>query len=275
MRYDLKSMFLACYENDDDTGSADDAAAAKAAADAAAAAAAKGAASDAVKTQEQLNAVLKREKENFRKEREKQAKQLEDFQRANKLSEEQNAALSAQIEELRTANLTTEEKARREKERLDKEWQTKHEAASQQALQWQGNYTKLKIGYDINAASVHHKVLPANIKFVEAFLGPRTRLVEAKDDDGKGTGDFTAMVKFPDQDKDGKPITTEFTVPDAVKRMKELPEEYGYLFEAPNGGGLGGQSGTAGKKKGLKDMTTAEYLEARKKNREATLRMGQ
>jgi Small-conductance mechanosensitive channel len=262
MRYNLNNLFLACYEDDD--------AAAKAAADKAAA---DTAAAEQIKTQEQLNAVLKREKEKFRAADEKRAKQLEEFQASSRLTAEQNAQLTAQIEELRSAHLSTEEKARRDKERLDKEWQGKHEAAATQAKQWQQNYTGLKIGYEISAAAGKHKVLPPNVKFVEAFLGPRTRLVEVEVD-GKPSGDFTAMVKFPDSDKDGKSIVVDLSVPDAVKRMKELPEEYGYLFEAPAGGGVGGGSGTPGKKKGVADLSTAEYIEARKKDRKAVLEMG-
>ena len=102
MRYNLKSMFLACYDNDGSAAGGDDGAAAAAAAAAAANAGggAGGGAGDGgkpVTSQAELNAALKREKENFRKEREKQAKQLEDFQKANKLTEEQNQILAAQI----------------------------------------------------------------------------------------------------------------------------------------------------------------------------------
>lgn len=275
MRYDLQNLFLACYDNDGGT----DGGAGAGGNDAGGSAAGKSGGNDGgaggggdVKNQAELNSALKREKEKYRQRDEQRAKELEDMKNTLRLTEEQKATFESQIEELRTAHLSAEEKAKRTEERLNKEWQTKHAAAEQVSQHWQNKFTAHKIGHDITAASVQHQVIPANVKFVEAFLGPRTRLVEVQDDDGKGTGDYTAMVKFPDHTKEGKPFTADLTVPEAIKRMKELPEEYGYLFQAPGGGGLGGQSGVPGKKRDASKMSTAEWMEARKKDRGALLR---
>lgn len=261
--------FVACYDNEP----AGDDAAAKAAADAAAKAAADaagkggGGGDDNVRDQNHLNSVLKREKEKMKAEREAQAKKLEQFQQSVRLTEEQNQALTAQIEELRAANMTVEEQARRNKEKADKEWGEKLKGAEEKASSWQRNYTDFRIGYEINAGGTTSGVIPQQMKFAEAFLRPNTRLVEDVDEDGKPTGTFTAKVKLASKDsKTGKPIVLDLSVPDAFKAMKEQPEEYGYLFEAHTKGGLGSQSGTPGKKPNVAKMSTAEYIEARRKN---------
>lgn len=247
-------------------------AAAKAAADAAAAKAAAdkaGGGGDEVKDQAGLNKVLKREKEKFRKERETLISQMEDLkQKVGKgMSAEEREAFENQIEELRAANMTTEEQARRQKEKLDKEWQSKFQVKEQEANTWQSRHQNLLINYEINKAAQTHKVLSNSVAFVEALLAPKTRLVEGKDEDtGKPNGKFTPMVKIEATDKDNKPIVLDLSIADAIKHMKETPEQFGNLFEGNAAGGMGGNTGKPGKKANVANMTTAEYMAARKKD---------
>ncbi len=267
------NLFVACYEGEGDGGAGQGGAgqggagAGGAGQGAGAGAGAGQGGDEQIRDQNHLNSVLKREKEKMKVEREKQAKQLEQFQQTAKLTEEQNATLTAQIEELRAANMTVEEQARRNKEKADKEWGEKLSGAQSEAKRWQDNYTNFRIGYEINGSAAAGGVIPQQVKFLEAFLRPNTRLVEDKDEDGKASGTYTAMVKLATKDKTGKAIVLDLTVPDAVKTMKEQPEEYGYLFEPPTKGGLGGQSGVPGKRPNVAKMSTAEYIEARAKNR--------
>lgn len=219
-----------------------------------------------ITSQDQLNTVLKREKERFRKEREKLAVQLEQHSQSAKLTQEQKDSLEVQVEELRQANMTADERARHQQVKLEKEYNGRLETATGAAKVWESRYQELKIGYEIKGAAANHEVLPNNIEFVEAWLRPRTRMVQELDEDGKPIDSWTAKVKFDDLNKEGKPIVLDLTVPDAVKRMKELPERYGNLFKGATAGGLGGNTGTPGKKSNVKGMTTAEYLEARKKD---------
>lgn len=221
---------------------------------------------DNIKDQNHLNAVLKREKEKFRAQQEKQAKQLEEFQRTARLTAEEKDALAQQIEDLRTAHLTEAEQLKRAKDKTEAEYKQKLEGESAKAKGWEQRFTKQKIGYDIRSAATEHGVIPAQVKFLEAFLAPDTQLVEVVGEDGKGTGDYTAMVRFQDKDKDGKSITTKLPIPDVVKRMKELPEDFGYLFQAHTQGGVGGASGQPGKKVDISKMTTEQYIKARKEN---------
>jgi flagellar biosynthesis GTPase FlhF len=221
---------------------------------------------DPIKTQEQLNSVLKREKEKFRKDREKLAKQLEDHKNSARLTQEQKEALEAQIEELRNQTMTAEERARHQLTKTQKEAEEKLLHATGSAKNWENRYQDLRIGYEISSAAVLCDVLPNSVQFVEALLRPRTRLVQEIDAEGKPIDHFTAKVKFDDTDKDGKPITLDLQIGEAVKRMKELPEKYGNLFKGTASSGLGGNTGTPGKKPNVAKMTTEEYMEARKKD---------
>lgn len=251
--------WYACYDGEGDADAA-------AAATAAAAAAAAALENEKVTSQAELNAVLKREKEKFRKDREKLAAQLEEHKKNSQLTTEQKEALETQIEELRNANLTVEERARHQLTKAEKDAKVAIETANNQAKLWESRFQDLKIGHEISSAAVVHEVLGNSVQFVEALLRPATRLVPDLDEAGQPTGTFTAKVKFPDVDKDNKPVILDLPVPDAVKRMKELPEKFGNLFKGTANGGLGGGTGTGGKKPNVANMTTAQYMEARKKD---------
>ena len=220
---------------------------------------------DLVKNQAELNNVLKREKEKFRKEREKITKQLEALQTSG-LTAEGREALEAQIEELRTQNLTVEERARHQLTSAQKAAQAALDAETAKAKTWESRYQDLKIGHEIVSSSNTHEVLPGSVELVEAYLRPKTRLVPDLDEDGKEAGTYTAKVKFNDTDKNGKAVVLDLPVTDAIKRMKELPEKFGSLFKGAANGGVGGGTGTPGKKPNMKGMTTEEYMAARKKD---------
>lgn len=222
-----------------------------------------------IRDQNHLNAVLKRERIKTQQQMQQQIQQLEEFKQRYAKTEEEKTQFEQQIEELRSANLSTEEKARREKERLQKEYDNKLTAAAGEAKAWQTRFSQTLISQSLNTAADKHGVIPQNKKFADSFLGPRTRTAEIVDPDGKPTGQFAVRVKFPDVDKDGNPVEVDLSPDDAFKRMKDLPEEYGYLFEAHTPGGLGAQSGQARRGSDPTKMSDEQYYAARKKNRGA------
>ena len=268
----IANVFLSCYDDTAD-GGADDGGAGdgggKPPAGGGGAGGSGGSGDPVVKNQTDLNLVLKREKEKFRQRDEKRAQELETMKNTLKLTEEQKEQFELQIEELRTAHLTEQEKAKRNEDKLNKEWQGKFESESGRAKHWESQYTRHKIETDIMHASLNEGVIKQNIKFLEAFLLSKTRLVENQGDDGQPTGTYTAKVKIDLPDKEGKPVTMDLTIPEVVKAMKEMPDEYGYLFEAHTKGGLGGDThggGGGGRKPKVASMSTADYMARRKKD---------
>lgn len=264
LRFLKSNAFITVYEG------ADDAAAAKAIADKAIAdkAAADAAAADAdrVTSQDQLNTVLKREKDKFRTERAALITQLETIQSDAKTTSETKAALETQLEELRKANMSSEERARLEKAKLEKDYNSKLEVTSNEVKQWRSKHDSLLTGYSITGAATQHGVVATGVPFLESYLQPRSKLVEVADAEGKGTGKYVAKVTLTVPDKDGKAVDVEYNMADGVKQMKDMPEQFGFLFASTAASGLGAGTGTPGKKPNVANMTPQQYMEARKKD---------
>lgn len=228
----LKSVSLSCFDGEAE------AAAAKAAADKAAAKAKK----EETFTQEQVNTFIAEEKRKNQTRQRELAAELESLRRNTALSGEERDGLQTRIEELQSQFLTTEEKARQEVEKKKKEFTEKVDNLTAERNTWQTKHSQLLIDTEITAAAVDGRAF--SIEQITAILSPKTKLSEKMDTEGRPTGDFEARVKFADKDKDNKPIDLDLTVPEAVKRMKELPQ-YGNLFEGNKKGGFGG-TGSAG-----------------------------
>lgn len=221
---------------------------------------------DIMRDQNHLNSTLKKEKEKFRAEREKLVKQLEQVQSTVRLTEEQRNAMETQIEDLKLANMTVEERARHALTSAEKKASEALASESAKAKKWEAEYHDLKIGYEIKSAAGQHKVISGVVDVLESHLKPVTRLVDDLDEDGKPTGTRTAKVKFKDVDAKGKPVVLDLTVDETIKRMKELPDRFGSFFEGAAVGGVGGNTGTGARKQSVAGMSTAEYMEQRKKD---------
>lgn len=249
----------------DDAAKAAAAAEAKAKADAEAAAKAAAEAGDKQFNQEQVNTFLAEEKRKHQAQLRKMATDLEELKKTTTLTTEQKEGLEQRIEELQTQYMTSEERARQAEEAAKKEYDEQVENLTKERNSWQVKHAALVIDTAITKAAADQKAL--FVEQITALLIPRTKLAEKLDDEGKSTGDYEPKVAFPDKDKDEKPIILELTVPEAVKRMKEL-EQYGNLFEGGKTGGLGGTgSTTSGKPIDLVKIAT-EDPEAYRKLRE-------
>lgn len=241
-------------------GEGDDAAA-KAAADAAAKAAVAG----KTFTQDDVNRILAKEKRDFQTKQQQMADELEALKQKSTLSDEERTALETRIETLRTESLSKEELAKREKDKILKLHETEKTSLTGERDLWKSRYTDASIVRSISdAASEFKSYRPSQIV---AILRPNTRLVEALDDAGKPSGNFIAKVTLSDVDKEGKPVTLDVSVSDAVKRMKEM-EEYANLFISEGTGGVGGSTRNSGGKELSKEELAKDpvkYREARKK----------
>lgn len=217
-------------------------------------------------TQEQLDKLvtdrLKKERADRQAERADYIKQLEDLKSKSGMSAEEKETLEKQIEDLRTANMTVEEQARRARDRDQKSWTEKMEAKEKEAAAWKAKHDALFMKQGITDAMVKHKALPQAHAFINDHLRPRTQLVEIPGEDGKGTGEYEGKVKLPSFNKEGKPIELVLSFDEAVKLMRETPEQYGMLFEGTAIGGTGNTSG--GKPAGKPDYSKMSVNDYRK-----------
>ena len=252
---------LTCFDEESDKAAADKAAADKAAAD-------KAEANDEKKfSQEDFNRVMAEEKRKTNVHQREMAAELAEIKKNSSLSDEEKQVLEARIDELQTQYLSAEERARQASESTQKKNANTLKELTDERDTWRIKHEGLVIDNAVTAAASNNKAL-----FTEQIadhLVPKTKLVEKLDDSGKQTGIFEARVSFPDTNKEGKSVTLDLTVNQAVKRMREL-DQYGNLFEGDKTGGLG-QSGSAGKTKGAnleklaKSNDAEAYRKARKK----------
>jgi len=219
-------------------------------------------------TQTNVNTFIAEEKRKNQLRERKILGELQELKRSASLTADEKITLEKRIEELQTQHMTAEEKARRAGEAAEKKIAEQVENLTKERDNWQVKHADLVIDTAIIRASSEGENKAFFHEQINAILKPKTKLVETLDDDGKPTGKFEPKVAFPDRDKEEQPIILELTVPEAVKRMKEL-EQYGNLFDGGKKGGLGGAGNQS--KGGKMDLAKiaredpARYREERKK----------
>ena len=157
---------------------------------------------------------------------------------------------------------TKEELAQQEREKLIKNHNKEIEKLTSERDTWQKLYQSSTIETAITNASIEHQAFsPSQIN---AYLGPKTRLVEGLDEKGKPNGRWVPEVTFEDV-KDGKPIVLKLSPSEAVKRMKEM-DEHVNLFKGEGESGLNRFQQRKGKDLDLKTLASdpKAYREARK-----------
>lgn len=257
---------LTCFEEDADKAATDKAAAEQAAADKAVA---DKATVEKQFSQDDLNRVVAEEKRKTQVRQREMASELAEIKKNSSLSDEEKQTLETRIEELQNQYLTAEERARQASEATKKKNENTLKDLTNERDNWRTKHESLVINSAVTTAASNNKAWFA--EQIAAILVPKTKLVEKLDDAGKPTSIHEARVAFPDTNKDGKAVTLDLTVDQAVKRMREL-EQYGNLFEGDKAGGLG-QSGSAGKTKSTsleklaKTNNAEEYRKARRANR--------
>lgn len=241
MKKDIVEVVLsnAWYSVFDD---ASDAAAADAAAAAAAAEAAK--AGEKTFTQEQMNKILADERRKHETRTKTAIEELEAIKAKATLTDDERSDLEKRLESMKNDLLTKEELAKKDKDKLTKKHGEEVEKLTAERNSWQQRFTNQTIERNIIDSSLENDAFVP--EQVVAILRPSTRLEEALDDDGKPTGKYLPKVTFEDTDKDGKPVTLNLSVKEAVKRMTELPK-YGNLFKGKGVGGVGGGNTGDGK----------------------------
>jgi len=217
-------------------------------------------------TQADLNRIQAKEKRKTQEAYKELQTQLEEARNAAQAGSAEREELELKIEELQRKTMSAEEIARQKEAKLQKKHQEELEETKRSADLWKTRYTETVITNEILAAANEHGAIRPTQIYNE--LRDKVKLTQKLDEDGKPTDSFEARVDFDDEDKNGKAIKLDLSVKDAVKRMKELPQLHGNLFEGVKSGGLG--AGNAGpNRKGKHDltkMTEAERYKLRKED---------
>lgn len=194
-------------------------------------------------TQDQVNKLLATDRRKHQDQIKQTVTQLEELKKTSQMTEQQKAELEQRIEALNSSLMTTEERAKADLSKKDKELKTLAETLTSERELWKNNYASEVITNQILKSSAAHKVVSAEQML--DLLRPKTRLVEVLDADGKTVKGYEAKAKIKLLNEKGEEVELDLPIEDVLKRMKELPERFGNLFESGLNSGLGGK-GSAG-----------------------------
>ncbi len=260
--FNKAKIFYAYFDEPDAAKVAADAAT-KAAADAAAAATGGGD-PNKVFTQAELNSIVATERKKNDEKTKTLVADLERIKTGKSLSDSEKTTLQSKIDELNNTLLTKEELTAKEKKSLETQHRTALDAEVKEKEAWKNRFVTSTILGTISDAANEAKAF--NSHQITALLQPITALKEATDAEGNPTGRYVPRVAYPDTDKEGKQVTLDLTVPEAVKRMRETPEKFGNLFKDTAAGGTGTLPGDKlGVDVDITKMTIDQYMEYRKK----------
>ena len=169
---------------------------------------------------------------------------------------------------------TKEQQLTLEKRQLEEQYQAKVEESAKKAQVWEALFRDSTIDRSLQDAAVKHEAFnPAQIV---TQLRPWTRMMEIMDEKaGKPTGKYKPVVDMPDVDATtNEQVIMTRSPEEAVKRMKEVPEQWGNLFRSGVVSGIGSSSATGGLMPGqggkidVRKLTPTQYREIREKNPE-------
>ena len=214
-------------------------------------------------TQEEVNTFLAEDRRKHKAQVEKYIQDLEKMKESKNLTEKERTTLQQRIDDLNTQVLTKEQQLERERNKLQNEHKSALDKEQADKESWKSRYHDSQIIRAIQDAAIRQEAFsPAQLV---PLLKPDARLVEDTDADGQPIGTFSPRVKFRDVDSEGKPVVLDLSIEEAVKRMKELPDQYGNLFKSGLVSGLGGTGSVPG---GRFDQSRLKEMDEYKRNRE-------
>jgi len=219
------------------------AAAAKTAAVAAATAAAKPAMLSLTKEdlQKKINEALDSKAKETEETNKSLMQEMDLLKTRSSLSADESKAHDARVKELEEKLLTTEELAKREKQKISAAKDKEANALTSERDYWSNLYHKERIMRGItDASAVNDAVSPEQMV---SMMANSTELVEKDGPDG--TKVYDVITSIPDKDVDGKSIVLKLEVSKAIEHMSQQPR-YFNLFKSALKSGFSGSGGTGG-----------------------------
>ncbi len=240
---------------------------AKAAADAEAA---KKAADEAAKnknrtySEEEFQKAIKAERDRADENARKAIKELEDQKKLATTTAEQRVELQKKIDDLSQQFQTKEELNRTEKEKLKNTYEAKVKELEKDKETWQTRFMSSLMEREITDAAIAEKAHDPKI-FVTMLRGNTEVVENVVEGVSKG---FKTVIKLDSKDATGKQIELTLDPVQAIKHLKDKPEEFGYLFKGTSSPGLGGSGSKTLKQTDYAKLTPEEY----RKHREQILK---
>lgn len=217
-------------------------------------------------TQDEVNTIMAQNKKALQEKLQVTTQELEGLKQSKNITEKERETLQSRIDSLNSEWTTKEQQQQTALEKKTKEYNDNIKKESEEKLSWRNRFADEATRNQILLASAKHKAVSA--RQIQDMLMPKTQLAEVLDADGKPTGQWAPRTTIEGKDKEGKPVTLTLSVEEAVKHLKDLPDEYGNMFEGGVVPGLGGSGNNRSGGSGSQNPPTdpAAYREWRKKN---------
>jgi hypothetical protein len=225
-------------------------------------------------TQDDVNRLLAEDRRKHQAQLKTMETKLQEVLASRNLTETERKALQENLAAVQGQLRTKDQQAALEKKEMEEQFSAKLTEAEKKVQTWESLYRETTIDRSLQDAAVKNDAFsPSQIV---TFLRPMTKLLEEMDQvTKKTTGRYKPVVEMPDVDpKTGEPVMMVRTPEEAVKRMKELPDQYGNLFKAGVVSGIGSGSATGGLLSGhsgrvdVRKLTPAQFREIYEKNPE-------
>lgn len=220
-------------------------------------------------TQEDVNRFLAEDRRRHQAQLQKLEQQYKKALEDQNLSEAQRKELQDALESFQAQFRTKEENLKHELEKLKAESEKQVKMLNEERDLWRSRYESAEIRRAIYDAAVAANAFRPEHIF--AILAPMTKMTPILDANGKPTNEIAPRVHFTEVDPKTKETTTVvITAQEAIEKMRQRADEYGYLFRSAAAGGTGaGGTGANMPGKGkvdVRQLTPAQYRELRKSN---------
>jgi hypothetical protein len=193
-------------------------------------------------TQDEVNKMMATDRRKNEERLRSTINELETIKKSKNLTEQEQQSLTKRIEELNEQMLTKEQLAQKDRDKLEKDYKSRVDELSQDRDGWKTRFEQALVVNAIQKASEEHGAFDTE-QIIALIQSRNPRVVQETDENGAVKNVFTPRVKIQDTDKQGKDVTLDLTISEAVKRMKDQPGNFN-LFKATVNGGLGLNSGT-------------------------------
>lgn len=226
-------------------------------------------------TQDDVNKMLAEDRRKHQAQLKVQEEKLQNVLKSATLTEQDRKALQDNLSAVQGQLRSKEQQAALEKQELEQTFKAQLEETEKKAQGWESLYRESTIQRELHDAATQNEAFRPRQIINE--LRPMTKLIEDTDPiTQRPNGQYKVVVEMPDVDpKTGKQEVMVRTPGEAVKRMKELPDQYGNLFKSGVVSGIGAGSATGGLVPGqsgrvdVSRLTPQQYRELREKNPEA------
>jgi hypothetical protein len=197
-------------------------------------------------------------------------KTLEETLTSKNLTVKEREELAAKLDDVQRQSMTREQALAHDKKQAEDAAKTRVAEAEKREKAWEAKFKEQLVESTLDKVTADPDFFqPSQVKTILKGFG--VQLEQVRDEaTGQMTDRYEVVVpNFEDRNGAGEKVFSKYTPEQAVKRMKELSAVYGNMVRSSIVSGIGSGSGAGvatGQGIDPRNMSTAQYMELRKKN---------